>query len=189
MAGLIPEAAIREIRERASITDVVSEMVALKRRGRAATGLCPFHAEKTPSFTVSEERGFYHCFGCGAHGDVFGFLMKTQSLTFPEAVRLVAERVGVPVPPEPAGARSRGEPLLVANDVAAAFFRAQLHGAVGGRCRSYLAERGITAASIERYGLGYAPGSGDALVRHLRSSGVTLEDALTAGLVGRRTDG
>src|SRR5206468_8452052 len=97
--------------------------------------------EKTPSFTVSEERGFYHCFGCGEHGDVFGFVMKTQSLSFPEAVRLVAERVGMPVPTEAAGNRSRGEPLLAANEGAAAFFRAQLRGPAGARCRSYLAER------------------------------------------------
>src|SRR5215510_7813737 len=96
-AGLIREDAIRDIRERASITDIVSDVVALKRRGRSATGLCPFHTEKTPSFTVSEERGFFHCFGCGEHGDVFSFVMRTQSLAFPDAVRMVAERFGLPV--------------------------------------------------------------------------------------------
>jgi DNA primase len=97
--GLISENAIREIRERASITEIVSDVVVIKRRGRSVTGLCPFHSEKTPSFTVSEERGFYHCFGCGEHGDVFSFVMKTQSLPFPDAVRRAE--------PVPAGADRR----------------------------------------------------------------------------------
>src|SRR5262249_58756904 len=86
MAGRISDVAIWTIRERASLFEVVSDVVALRRRGRTAVGLCPFHVEKTPSFTVSEERGFYHCFGCGEHGDVFTFVMKTQSLAFPEPV-------------------------------------------------------------------------------------------------------
>jgi DNA primase len=188
--GLIREDAIREIRERASIADVVSDVVALKRRGRSVTGLCPFHTEKTPSFTVSEERGFYHCFGCGEHGDVFSFVMKTQSLSFPEAVRTVAERFGLPVPTEAAtGARQRSEPLIAVNVAAVAFFRAQLRGAAGTRCRAYLGERAVSAEAIERYGLGFAPGGGDVLVRHLRAEGHSLEDAATAGLIGRSPDG
>jgi DNA primase len=188
--GLIREDAIREIRERASIADVVSDVVALKRRGRSVTGLCPFHTEKTPSFTVSEERGFYHCFGCGEHGDVFSFVMKTQSLTFPEAVRTVAERFGLPVPTEATGGtRQRSEPLVAVNVAAASFYRAQLRGAVGARCRTYLDERAISAESIERFGLGFAPGGGEVLVRHLRAEGHSLDDAATAGLIGRRTDG
>jgi len=186
---LIREDAIREIRERASITEIVSDVVAIKRRGRSATGLCPFHTEKTPSFTVSEERGFYHCFGCGEHGDVFSFVMKTQSLPFPEAVRVVAQRFGLPVPTEASGPRQRTEPLIAVNQAAAAWFRAQLQGPQGARCRKYVEERGITAASIERYGLGYAPGSGDALARQLRADGQSIDDALTAGLVGRSQDG
>jgi DNA primase len=188
--GLIREDAIREIRERASIADIVSDVVALKRRGRSVTGLCPFHTEKTPSFTVSEERGFYHCFGCGEHGDVFSFVMKTQSLSFPEAVRAVAERFGLPVPTEAtSGTRQRSEPLVAVNVAAAAFFRAQLHAAVGARCRAYLTERAVSAEAIERFGLGFAPGGGDVLVRSLRADGHSLEDAATAGLIGRRTDG
>ncbi len=186
---LIREDAIREIRERASITEIVSDVVAIKRRGRSATGLCPFHTEKTPSFTVSEERGFYHCFGCGEHGDVFSFVMKTQSLPFPEAVRVVAQRFGLPVPTEASGPRQRTEPLIAVNQAAAAWFRAQLQGSQGARCRKYLEERGITAASIERYGLGYAPAGSDALARQLRADGQSIDDALAAGLVGRSQDG
>src|SRR5437879_12941439 len=102
-------------------SEVVSDVVALRRRGRSAVALCPFHAEKTPSFTVSEERGFFHCFGCGVHGDVFAFVMRTESLAFPEAVRRVAERFGIPVP-ETVGARGRtAEPLVAVNAAAAAF--------------------------------------------------------------------
>src|SRR5262249_51224006 len=103
---------IRAVRERASLIEVVSDVVTLRRRSRSAVGLCPFHAEKTPSFTVSEERGFFHCFGCGEHGDVFAFVMKTESLPFPDAVRRVAQRFGVPLPEEATvpGART-GDPL------------------------------------------------------------------------------
>ena len=187
--GLIGEDAIREIRERASITEIVSDVVALKRRGRSATGLCPFHSEKTPSFTVSEERGFYHCFGCSEHGDVFSFVMKTQSVTFPDAVRVVAERFGLPVPIAVTGTRLRSEPLVAVNQAAAKFFRAQLRGSLGERCRTYLAERAITAEAIDRFALGFAPGGGEVLVRHLRAEGMSLEDAVTAGLLGQRTDG
>jgi DNA primase len=187
--GLIREDAIREIRERASITEIVSDVVALKRRGRSATGLCPFHTEKTPSFTVSEERGFYHCFGCGEHGDAFSFVMKTQSLGFPDAVRVVAERFGLPVPTEASGPRQRSEPLVAVNVAAAAFFRAQLRGPQGARGRAYLDERAIGSGAIERYDLGFAPGGGEVLVRHLRTEGHSLDDAVTAGLLGRRDDG
>ena len=186
MTGRIRDEAIRTVRERASLSEVVSDVIALRRRGRSAVGLCPFHAEKTPSFTVSEDRGFFHCFGCGEHGDVFGFVMKTQSLTFPEAVRRVADRFGVPLPEDTGEPARRREPLTAANAAAAAFFQAELRGPGGGRARAYLRERGLSEEVIERFGLGWAPGAGEALARHLRTKGVPLEDALTAGLVMRR---
>ena len=186
MTGRIRDEAIRTVRERASLSEVVSDVIALRRRGRSAVGLCPFHAEKTPSFTVSEDRGFFHCFGCGEHGDVFAFVMKTQSLTFPEAVRRVADRFGVPLPEEAGEPARRREPLTAANAAAAAFFQAELRGPGGGRARAYLRERGLSEEVIERFGLGWAPGAGETLARHLRTKGVPLEDALTAGLVMRR---
>ena len=189
MAGRISDAAIRTIRERASLFEVVSDAVALRRRGRTAVGLCPFHVEKTPSFTVSEERGFYHCFGCGEHGDVFTFVMKAQSLVFPEAVRSVAERFGLPVPEDAAGRGPASEPLVTVCEAAAAFFRGALRGPQGARCGAYLAERGIRPETVERFGLGYAPGGGDHLARHLRSQALSLDDAVAAGLVMRRTAG
>jgi len=187
--GRIRDDAVREIRDRASITELVSDVVALRRRGRSAVGLCPFHAEKTPSFTVSEERGFYHCFGCGEHGDVFAFVMKTQSLPFPDAVRAVAQRFGLAVPEEAAGAAARAEPLVAAAAVAAAFYRGMLRGPQGARARTYLDERGLEPETAERFGLGWAPGGGDALVRHLRAQGIAAADALAAGLVLERAGG
>ncbi len=189
MPGRISEDAIRTIRERASLSEVVADVVALKRRGTRAVGLCPFHAEKTPSFNVSEQDGFFHCFGCGEGGDVFTFVMKTQSASFPEAVRLVAERFGLPVPEEAAGSTPRSEPLVAVSEAAAAFFRGALRGTPGARARGYLDERGVRPETIERFGLGYAPGGGDALARHLRTSGLPLDDAVTAGLVMRRAGG
>jgi DNA primase len=182
---MIRDDAIRSVRERANLVEVVSDVVTLRRRGRSAVGLCPFHAEKTPSFTVNEERGFFHCFGCGEHGDVFAFVMKTESLAFPEAVRRVAQRFGVPLPEDARETRS-AEPLAAANAAAAAFFRAELARPSGARARAYLRERGLDDATIERFGLGWAPGAGDALGRHLRTHGVRLEDAVAAGLLVRR---
>jgi DNA primase len=190
MTGRIAEDAIRVVRDRANLAEVVSDVVALKRRGRSAVGLCPFHTEKTPSFTVSEERGFFHCFGCGEHGDVFTFVMKTQSVTFPEAVEAVAARFGIPLPREGvAGPRSPTAPLVAAHEVAAAFYRATLRGPQGARARAYLAERGVGDAVIERFALGYAPATGDALAKHLAAHGVRDDDALTAGLVAQRASG
>jgi len=189
VSGRIAEDAIRTVREGASLVDIVSESVALKRRGNRAIGLCPFHAEKTAAFNVNEDDGFYYCFGCGEGGDVFKFVMKTQGVAFPEAVRMIAQRIGVALPEETAGARPRGEPLVAVNEVAAAFYRGALRGPAGAQARGYLAERGIGPETIERFGLGYAPGGGDALVHHLRTQACPMDDAVTVGLVMRRTAG
>lgn len=187
--GRISDAAIRDIRERSNLAEVVGDVVSLRRRGNSTVGLCPFHTEKTPSFTVSEERGFFHCFGCGEHGDVFTFVMKTEGLLFPDAVRRVAGRFGIAVPEDLDGGRSRGEPLIAACAAAARFFRDQLRGPAGEIARAYLRERGLRDETIDRFNLGYAPGAGEALARHLRTQGLSLDDAATAGLVLRRTNG
>ena len=184
MGGRIPEQTIRDLRERASLVEVISDTVTLRRRGRTTVGLCPFHVEKTPSFTVSEERGFFHCFGCGEHGDVFAFVMKTEGLQFPEAVRRVADRFGVVIPETAEGGPS-GEPLAAVNAAAAAFFRAELAGPAGAGARRYLEERGLGDEAVRRFGLGYAPAGGDALARHLRAKRLPPEDAMRAGLVLR----
>ena len=189
MGGRIPAEAIQHIRERASLVEVVSDVVTLRKRGRTVVGLCPFHSEKTPSFTVSEERGFYHCFGCGEHGDVFGFVMKTQSVAFPEAIRAVAHRFGLPVPEGSDSERRGGDPLLAVNAAATTFFTQALAAPGGARARTYLAERGVGDEIAARFHLGYAPGTGDALARHLRAEGHPVEHALTLGLVSRRDAG
>jgi DNA primase len=185
MGGRIPEETVRDVRERASLVEVISDAVTLRRRGRTVVGLCPFHVEKTPSFTVSEERGFFHCFGCGEHGDVFAFVMKTESLTFPEAVRRIAQRFGVTIPETGADAGPSVEPLAAVNAAAAAFFQAELASPAGARARAYLHERGLGDEIVHRFGLGYASGAGDALVRHLRAKRLPTEDAMRAGLVMR----
>src|SRR5256712_12143653 len=132
MTGRIRDEAIRAVRGRASLGEVASDGIAPRGGGRSAVGLCPFHAEKTPSFTVSEDRGFFHCFGCGEHGDVFGFVMKTQSLTFPEAVRRVADRFGVPLPEEAGGPPPRPQPPAAGDAAAGGVFQARPPGPRGG---------------------------------------------------------
>lgn len=190
MTGRIADDAIHTVRDRVRLAEIVSESVSLKRRGRSLVGLCPFHAEKTPSFTVNEERGFFHCFGCGEHGDVFAFVMKTRGVGFPEAVEQLAERVGVALPRQAGGPvdRTPTAALWEAHRVAQAFYQSALHARSGERARAYLAERGVSRESIDRFGIGWAPQAGDALARHLRARGEALDAAQEAGLVlqGRR---
>lgn len=187
--GKISDGAIREIRDKASLVEVVADAVTLRRRGNSHLGLCPFHAEKTPSFTVSADRGFFHCFGCGEHGDVFTFVMKTEGLAFPDAVRRVASRFGLVVPEDVGGSRPSGEPLIAASAAAARFFREQLQASVGQGALAYLRDRGLRDETIERFGLGYAPGHGEALTRHLRTQGIATDAGVTAGLLLPRSNG
>ncbi len=201
MRGRIPESTLIELRDRANILEVVSAQVGMKRVGRNHVGLCPFHAEKTPSFTVNEERGIFHCFGCGAGGNVFTFLMKMENLPFPEVVERLARRYGVTLPErgddDPA-ARQR-EALYRLNDKTARFFQRFLWDAAEAEAgRTYLLGRGIGRETADRYLLGYAPAGGDALVRRLREAGGdpalgdrgrALALAQQLGLVGERRGG
>jgi DNA primase len=190
MRGHIPDETLHTIRERVSLVEVVSRYVSLKKAGRNHLGLCPFHSEKTPSFTVNEERGLFHCFGCGAGGTAFTFLMRMERLEFPEAVAQLAQRAGVELPPaEPSGAAAARERLYAITAHAARFFRDALHGPGGGEARRYLSGRGVSAATIERYGLGVAPGSGGALAAWLRQQRLAADEAVQLGLLGRRDDG
>jgi DNA primase len=192
MRGRIADDAIRDIRDRTNLVELISDKTSLRSRGRNYVGLCPFHAENTPSFTVSVERGFFHCFGCGASGDAFAWVMRTEQMTFPEAVRRLGARAGVELPAEPGERRDRraDELLCSVNEEAASFFqRALWDEAAGAAARTYLGKRGIGDALARRYKLGYAPASGDALARSLRSRSIPLEAALTVGVVGRRSDG
>jgi len=191
MARRIPDETLQAIRDRVSIVEVVSAYVSLKRTGRNHTGLCPFHSEKTPSFTVSDERGLYHCFGCGESGSVFTFVMKMERLEFLDAVTQLAKRAGVALPERGSDdpAAQRREHLYAANARAERFFRETLASGAGAGARRYLDGRGLQAQTIERYGLGFAPASGSALASWLAGEKVPSELALQAGLLGRSQDG
>lgn len=191
MARRIPDETLQGIRDRLSITEVISPYVSLKRAGRNSIGLCPFHSEKTPSFTVSEERGLYHCFGCGESGTVFTFVMKMERLEFLDAVTQLAKRAGVPLP-EHGGddpAAQRREQLYAANAGAERFFQAALASPAGAAARRYLEGRGLKPETIARYGLGFAPAAGTALAAWLAQEKIPAELALQAGLVARHDGG
>ncbi|MEW6218394.1 MAG: DNA primase [Thermodesulfobacteriota bacterium] len=193
MATSYPSESVRRVKEAADIVEVVAGHVALKRTGGSYKGLCPFHGEKTPSFVVHRERGFYHCFGCGEGGDVIAFVMKQQGLSFPEAVRELAQRFHVPLPAEEAGDDGRERRLRAAlyeaNRKAAELFRRLLLGPPGAAGRRYLAERGIPGALGERFGLGFVPDRWDTLVKEAPRLGLDPETLLAAGLVSRHETG
>ncbi len=164
------------LKQQADIVRVVGEYVKLKKAGaQNFSGLCPFHQEKTPSFSVHATRQFYHCFGCGASGDVFSFVQKLENITFPEAVRLVAHKVGVPLPktsfssPEEAREARERMALLEIHEAAVAFFQSQLRQPEAAHAREYLAGRGLDDATASRFRIGYAPNSGFLLRDHLRA--------------------
>src|SRR5690554_1934056 len=173
-----PGDAKERIRELTDIAEVIGETVVLASAGgNRLKGLCPFHNEKTPSFHVNRDRGFYYCFGCQAKGDVFDFVMKTQGLGFFDALRRLGSRVGVEVEAQAPGQGGRAD-LYRVNDVAAEYFRSNLSGPA----LDYLLGRRLTQASIDRFGLGYAPEGWDGLLRFAARAGVDREELLAAGL-------
>ena len=164
-----------KVKQQADIVRVIGEYVRLKKTGQNFTGLCPFHQEKTPSFAVHPVRQIYHCFGCGAGGDVFKFVMELDKCTFPEALRTVAEKCGIPIPrprersPEERRENQQRGALVEMHQQAAAFFARQLHEAAEGKvAAAYLEDRGLNREAMKRFGLGWAPSSGDALLRQLK---------------------
>jgi len=195
LADFIPEEKISEIRNAADIVEIISEAVVLKKTGRNFVGLCPFHAEKTPSFSVNPEKRIFYCFGCATGGSVFTFLMKHQGMTFPEAVKAVAQRCGIELPrremtPVERRRASEREILLVVNRKAMAFYSGILkHPAAGRKARAYLEKRGFAAAIVDRFALGYAPEGWDALIRHLGAGRERLQLLEKAGLVIPRKTG
>ncbi|MFM1953527.1 MAG: hypothetical protein RL187_736 [Actinomycetota bacterium] len=189
MAGLIKREDIDEVRQRVNIADVVGDYVTLKSAGVGSMkGLCPFHDERSPSFHVRPQSGYYHCFGCGEGGDVYSFLQKMDHLSFQEAVERLAEKVGFVLHYEeggsaaPVGNRAR---LYAANQAAEKFFRAQLVSPEAEIGRTFLGERGFDALAAERFGVGYAPNSYDALTQHLVSAGFSIQELQEAGLVSQ----
>jgi len=186
---VIAEQKIAEVRQAARISEFVSPYVALKRAGRGMVGLCPFHGEKSPSFSVDDERGFYHCFGCGAGGNVFKFVMQMENIAFPEAVRKVAAHYGIDVPDEGSapGASSERDAAFAMLASAANFYHAALaKPGFGETVNAYLDERGVKESARERFFLGATPASGDALAQHLRRERHDLRIAERIGLVGLR---
>jgi DNA primase len=188
MAGKIRDEDIALVRERTSIVDVISEQVTLKPAGGGnLKGLCPFHDEKTPSFTVSSARNVYFCHGCGAGGDAIRFVMETEHLSFVESIERLAGRAGVqlryveagPAPVRQQGTRQR---LLEAHRAAAAFYAEQLATPGARAAREFLAQRGFDRDTARTYGCGFAPDSWDALVKHLRQRGFSAEEMTTGGL-------
>lgn len=192
--AFIPEDKLLEIKDAARIEEVVGQYVQLTQKGKNLLGLCPFHADTSPSFTVAPEKGIFHCFGCGAGGNVFSFLMLHQRLSFPEAVQELARRYGIPLSLKelgPEGARSAGKRTQAyeINKVAASFYEATLGSAIGAPGRDYLARRGLTPEVIKAFHLGYAPEEWESLRRHLQSRGLDLAAAQEAGLLMPRTSG
>lgn len=181
---------LEEVRNRADIVEVIGAQVRLRRAGRNFVGLCPFHNEKTPSFSVNAERGFFHCFGCGAGGTVFNFIMRTEGLSFPEAVESLARRYGVTLPAaggEAGPAKGEREAALRANQVAADFFEHVLWNTPeGAPAREYLARRGVAAETARTFKLGFAPDRQANLAGALERRGL-LKAAAGLGLV--RQDG
>ena len=183
---------IDEIRNATDIVDLIGSYVRLKKRGKNFVGLCPFHTEKTPSFNVSAERQMYHCFGCGVGGNAFTFVMEYEKVSFPEAVRTLAERAGIALPSFSEGGGDTGETeaLYEACSMAGRFFYHNLTETTEGKLAlEYFRHRGFTDETIKTFGLGYAMNSWDSLMKHAEEKGVLADVLLKAGLVRRREDG
>ena len=187
----IPEDVINEIKYRNEIETVISQYVNLKRRGKNLVGLCPFHSEKTPSFTVYPESGSFYCFGCGVGGDVFSFTGLVENLDYIESVKLLAERSGVALPDsgyDDSMQRLKNR-IYDINRETARFFHNYLMSPNGRWALDYLLQRGLTPTTIKRFGLGAAPDSWDALLNHLKAKGFTIEEMLTANVIGKSQRG
>jgi len=192
LAGRYPQEFIESIRGAADIVQIISDYVPLKPGGSRLKGLCPFHQEKTPSFSVDPKLQLFYCFGCSTGGDLFKFVMLYEDIGFTEAAELLAKRVGVKLPQ--AGAPSPGaddyKRVLAINEAAEAFYRKTLHeGETASRCRAYLEKRGLEAETIEKLTVGYAPGGWEALRLHLLSQRFTADEMQKAGLVLPRRSG
>jgi DNA primase len=187
MTGKWPPSLLDDIRARLPASQVVGRKVALKKSGREWRGLSPFKSEKSPSFFVNDQKGFYHCFASGEHGDIFKFLMRTEGLTFPEAVERLAEEAGVPLPkgpernPEREDERKRLYDIMEAS---ATFFEAAIRGPSGAHAKKYVGEkRGLTKGTVERFRIGFGPDSKNALKGHLAKLGFSTEDMVLSGML------
>src|SRR5271169_1165298 len=175
-----------EIRARLPVSEVVARRVKLRKQGREWAGLSPFNAEKTPSFFVNDQKGFYHDFSSGKHGDIFTFVMESEGASFPEAVERLAAMAGLAMPrptEEDTARESRRRTLHEVIELGAKFFEAALAGRAGAKARGYLADRGLDPATQLKFRIGFAPAERFALKEHLGERGVTVEDMIEAGLL------
>jgi DNA primase len=189
-----PQSFIDDLRMQADIVQVVQEYVSLKKVGATYKGLCPFHSEKTPSFHVNRDKGFFHCFGCSVGGDVFKFLELQEKMGFQDAVRHLASKFGIPVPEQAGGRESHAdaaerEALLKVHERAAEYFKAQLAAPIGRKAQQLLKSRGITGDTIKKLAMGYAPPSYEGLKSTLIKEGFTLALLVRSGLAIERDNG
>ncbi len=188
---MIPQAVIDQIIDRINIVDIIMQYVPLKKAGQNFKSPCPFHAEKTPSFNVNSDKQIFHCFGCGVGGNVFSFLMKYEKMTFPDAVKLLAEKAGVVVPEDEARQKSDEtlKPLYGANQLAANFYKKQLEVlSANSKVKIYIHNRGLTAEALSKFNMGYSPDSWDSLMK-IAASQYEPAVLVKAGLAIKRDDG
>lgn len=188
----IPEEKLNQIRDAVDLVDIVSAYVPLKKRGKSYVGLCPFHSEKTPSFYVDPSRGFYHCFGCGAGGNVFTFVMQMEKIGFVEAAKILAEKAGIPLPVSEYQGKEKNETELLyqVNEWALEFFRNALWNTPDGKkAEAYIRNRGFDSSIIEKFQIGYAANQWDRLLKQGEKRGFSPELLYRAGLVVPRKEG
>ena len=192
--ALFPQHFVEDLKRQADIVVVIQDYVSLKKTGATYKGLCPFHGEKTPSFHVNRDKGFFHCFGCGVGGDVFKFLELHEKLGFQDAVKQLAQRFGITIPEleqsdEQRASSAERETLLKVHESAAAWFREQLASPAAARARKQVADREVSDETAQTMGLGYAPPGRDSLVQALKQQGFTQPTLVRAGLAFQRDDG
>jgi DNA primase len=192
--ALFPQRFIDDLKQQADIVVVIQDYVSLKKAGASYRGLCPFHGEKTPSFQVNRDKGFFHCFGCGVGGDVIKFLELHEKVGFTDAVKQLAQRFGMTLPEmeqsdEQRASATERETLLKIHELAAGWFREQLEAPAGARIRAFVASRGVTPETSKALGIGFAPPGRDLLKRALLGQGFSEASLLRAGLLSQREDG
>ncbi len=178
----------RDIQSRLDIVDLISETVELKRKGNRYWGLCPFHQEKTPSFSVNQDKQMFYCFGCHAGGDIFSFVIKKEGFDFKEAVNYLAQKAGIQIPAGNRKEADRRRKVIEVNQAAAQFYRQVLNATQGRDARAYMHRRGITSDIAEAFGLGYAPNSWNALSDYLHQKGFAHHDIVLAGVIKHNED-
>lgn len=181
------ESFLQELKYKTDISDIISSYVSLKKRGSTFVGLCPFHNEKTPSFTVYPETQSFYCFGCGAGGDAVTFIKKIENLDYIDAVKMLAQRAGLQMPTDgfDDSISKRRRRIYEANRAAAKYFYSVLMSEEGTKALEYYRNRKLTLSTIKKFGLGYAPDKWDGLLKHLRSLGFSLSEIYEAGLLAK----